>query len=251
MVALIECTSRVSPAVREQVTYLDAVLQAWPASPPQRRRWLDFSRRLQRWPTGGRIETPALIPSLVRARLVAALTLAGLSPATLPGRRIVTLGAHMGLEVRMLRDGGADAVGVEHRPQLVRAGIHSGMLPADALIWDDALHYLEGPVRRLDALLWLAPQAVAWSRLMALALPWLRPTGVLAVVAHWPDLPPAFRPRALPVLDGTMAGLCWRPARLSRSGRRRPARAPSGASAGSGNRERLSSSAGSTGADIQ
>ncbi|CAB1128071.1 conserved protein of unknown function [Candidatus Hydrogenisulfobacillus filiaventi] len=190
---------------------LQGLLEAWPGRPEEREAWRTFARRAEaalRERAPGHWPGPALVPGLLQARLAAALGLAGLTRGDRLRTRVLTLGAHAGLEVRMLRDFGFEAVGLEQRPELAAAGRDTGLLPPDSLVTADYRAYLADPGPAWPLILALAPEAVdpAW---IATARRRLAPEGQLVVVAYWADLPAAWHSRARPVVEGLMGGLRW------------------------------------------
>jgi SAM-dependent methyltransferase len=192
--------------------YLDAILCRWRATPAQRAAWRALVERLERLGTHeAALHSAALMPGLLQARLGAALTLAGYDRSALQGARVLTLGAHVGLEVRMLRDWGADAVGVERAASLVRWGEGAGVTAPGTLIVADAASFLRQSRAAWDLILTLAPSDPAWTTWPETAAAALRPGGRFVAVAYWRDIPVAWYDRLVPCVEGTMAGGRWRP----------------------------------------
>jgi hypothetical protein len=197
--------------IQDGMWHLDFVLSHWTATPAQRRMWRTLSERLARQLGGN--QAPALVPGLVQARLGTALLLGGYLGPPLPSLRILTLGAHAGLELRMLRDWGAEAIGIERNLTLVRAGIQTEVVGTEALLAAEATDYLTrscSVTHAYDLILILAPSDPAWPTWVDQASARLAPDGQLVVVAYWSDLPVGWRTLATPCLEGTMGGLLVR-----------------------------------------
>lgn len=189
--------------------FIEEILQYWPSRPGERRMWFRAAQAIALHP-GRRhaFDVPALLPGLVRVRLGAALLLAGMSANRTSGHRLLMLGSHAGLEVRMLLDAGWDAFGVERRGDLVRIALETGMVSPGRLQWDDMLHALDqSPEAAWSRILALAPESVDLRALRHKAARCLRPGGRLVVLAYWADLPERRRPMAVPAVEGTMGGL--------------------------------------------
>jgi hypothetical protein len=103
----------------DEVWPLDAVLSRWWTAPATRRGWRDALTVVHALLDAGAWYEPAITPGLVQARLGVALNLAGYTRRRLRGKRVLSLGSHVGLEVRMLSDWGATALGVDVNPRLV------------------------------------------------------------------------------------------------------------------------------------
>ncbi|MBX5466146.1 MAG: class I SAM-dependent methyltransferase [Firmicutes bacterium] len=190
------------------LVHFESLYRRFPSKKAERRGWQTLARAAEeRLLALGHIGTPALIPSFVHARVAAALWASGVPRrAALAAQSVLTLGAHAGLEVRILRDLGASpVVGVERDPKLVAVGQAVGLAAPTELVVADLWEFLAGDSRRWDRILVLAPQALSLSRLVQAARPRLAPAGRLSVLAHADqvaDIPPA--PRPLPALEGTM-----------------------------------------------
>ena len=199
------------PETREGLWHLDFVLERWAATPDQRRTW----RRLAELLIGrlGERQAPALVPGLVQARVATALLLAGYPHPPLPAERILTVGAHAGFEVRLLRDWGSEATGIEQNPRVVQAGIEAGVVSSDALLSADAETHLAQALQkgcRYLLIAMLAPSDPAWPTWLDLASSLLTRGGHLVILAYWADLPADWRIAATPCLEGTMGGLLVR-----------------------------------------
>jgi predicted TPR repeat methyltransferase len=119
---------------------------------------------------------------------------------------VLTLGCHVGLEDRILRDLGAGRVlGVEVDPRLVAVSRALGIVGEEEIVAAEMGAFLRQDERRWQRILVLAPQELDLSALAALALARLAPGGRLVVLAHHGALraiPPGLEGRS--ALEGTM-----------------------------------------------
>lgn len=190
---------------------LDALLGAWSATPRQRRAWrraAQNAEKLLRSPAHW--DTPAILTGLVQARVATALMAAGLRRADLLGRQILTLGAHIGLEARILRDWGADVRGVEQHRAIAGAGLQAHIVRMGDLEIGKALSVLEKDPRHYDHILALAPSDADWPSRICVGLQRLKPGGSFLVVAYWRDIPLIFHDTMEEGLEGTMGVGVWR-----------------------------------------
>lgn len=165
---------------------LEWLYQYLPASKELRSTWRSLARNAQNYLAKmAHHGLPALLVSFVHARVAAALAASDFPAEKLPTADILTLGCHVGLENRMLRDlGAAKVLGVEQDPKLVQAGVNLGVVRADEIYLDDMERYLLKQQTVWDRILVLAPQTLDLDRVASLALPRLKAQGKLVVLAH-------------------------------------------------------------------
>lgn len=190
---------------------LDALLGSWPATPSQRRRWREGAQAagtlLQ---SQGYWALPAVTPGLVQARVAAALLAAGVTRSSIRGQKILTLGAHVGLEVRILRDWGAEAQGIEQNRMVVEAGVQSQLVTPSDMVVGDVRTVLERDTGRFNHIIALAPSDPEWPSWIAPALERLTSDGSVVIVAYWRDVPLVFHAAMEDGLEGTMGVGVWR-----------------------------------------
>ncbi|MCL6562837.1 MAG: hypothetical protein K6U87_07495 [Firmicutes bacterium] len=190
---------------------LESLYRYFPTRLRERARWRELAQQAATLlAEQGHYGLPALLPSFVHARVAAALAASGLiGRRSLQSMAILTLGAHAGLEVRILQDLGAGTVlGVERDPRLVAVGHQLGLADPASLVVGDSWEFLSENRSVWDRILVLAPQRLALTPLWDQARSRLTPTGCLVVLAHRgeaSDAPPQANPR--PALEDTM--LAW------------------------------------------
>lgn len=165
---------------------LEWIFRQFPTQRQQRLQWrqiaAEVDRRLRNQHHWG---TPALVPGLVHARVATALIVAGIrNKRVLLGKAILTLGAHAGLEVRILNDLGAYAIGIERNSHVVSQAIDAGLVTSEQLIVADYWKFLRSDLRNWDLIISLAPQSLSLELLAVHAVPHLKSRGQLVVVAH-------------------------------------------------------------------
>jgi protein-L-isoaspartate O-methyltransferase len=190
---------------------LESLYRYFPTRSWERARWRELAQQaVLQLAEQGHYGLPALLPSFVHARVAAALAASGLiGRSSLRAMAILTLGAHAGLEVRILKDLGAGTVlGVERDPRLVAVGHQVGLADPASLVVGDSWEYLAESQSNWDRILVLAPQRLALRPLWDQAQRRLTGSGCLVVLAHRGeafDLPPQAYP--CPALEDTM--LAW------------------------------------------
>lgn len=171
---------------------LEYLFRAFPSTRRQRRAWLQACGAVDAVLSAqGHHGLPALIPGLVHARVATALLTAGYcSKRDLRGRRLLCLGCHAGLEVRIVRDFGAlQVLGVEIRPGVVRASWTAGLVTRDEVLVQDFWDYLRAASgERYDTVMVLNPHELPLRPLWALAKSRLLPGGQMVVVAQEIDV---------------------------------------------------------------
>lgn len=189
---------------------LDALFERWPASPIQRQQWRKLTEALSReLSSQGHWSAPAISPGLVQARVATALTLARLDGDRLHNSRILTLGAHTGMEVRILRDWGARAIGIESNASLVSIGRRLGVVPHSALLKAKAPSFLQKSHRMWDYIFCLAPAHFEFESWCAPIAKRLQADGKFVLLAYWRDIPLIDMTWLEECLEGTMGGRAW------------------------------------------
>ncbi len=186
---------------------LEWILRQFPSRWQQRTQWrqmaLEVDRALRDQHHWG---IPALVPGLVHARVATALIVAGFrNKRALAGKSILTLGAHAGLEVRILGDLGAHAIGIERNARVVSQAIDTGLVSSEQLIIGDYWAFLQAERRDWDLIMSLAPQSLNLELLATNAVPHLKSRGQLVVVAHYDEVVGRTEDFDFgPALEGTM-----------------------------------------------
>ena len=201
-------TVRRVPALPDDWESLERVFRAFPSRREERFAWRTACALVyQKLLVQGHMGLPALIPGLVHARLATALLAAGYrTKRQLAGRSLLCLGCHAGLEVRILRDFGARAEGLEIRQDVVEAAVNACLVQRGEVEAADYWEYLSQPPRALrHDIFMLAPEEVPVETLWNAAKSHLTAKGHLVIVAQPSDMVgvPTVAERGV-ALEGTM-----------------------------------------------